>query len=112
MEFEKVLNGILKYLNAEIYSGMNDWQEMLARIAVSRLLKNSSNLKESLIHNPFIKTFAIIDDNGMVDVSGLLSDIKSQLEQKEKLSFSIPLFGTFTFTVTDVEKLKGCIYGG
>jgi hypothetical protein len=112
MEFEKVLNGILKYINAEIYSGMNDWQEMLARIAVSRFLKNSSNLKESLIHNPFIKTFAIIDDDGMVDVSGLLSDIKSQLEQKEKICLSIPLLGKFTFTASDVDKLKNCIYGG
>lgn len=112
MEFEKVLNGILRYLNAEIYAGMNDWQEMIARIAVARFLKNTTVLKESLMHNPFIKTFAIMDDDGMVDVSGLLNDIKSQIEEKEKLTLSIPLLGKFTFTASDVDKLKNCIYGG
>ena len=112
MEFEKVINGIIRYLNAEIYAGMNDWQEMIARIAVARFLKNTPALKESLMHNPFIKTFAIMDDDGMVDVSGLLNDIKSQIEEKEKLTLSIPLLGKFTFTTSDVEKLKNCIYGG
>ena len=112
MEFEKVLNGIIKYLNNEIYSGMNDWQEMLARIAVSRFLKNGETLKETLINNPFIKTFAIIDENGIVDISGLLDDIKAQFQQKEKLTLSLPLFGKFTFTASDVDKLKNAIYGG
>lgn len=112
MEFEKVLNGIMKYLNNEIYSGMNDWQEMLARIAVSRMIGNAENLKHTLIENPFIKTFAIIDENGMVDVSGLLNDLKTQFNQKEKITFSIPMFGKFTFTAADVEKLRNNIYGG
>lgn len=112
MEFEKVLNGIMKYLNNEIYSNMTEWQEILARIAVSRIISNTNNLKNVLMQNPFIKTLAIIDNEGNVDVEGLIRDIKTQLEQKEKISFSIPMFGKFTFTASDVEKLKNCIYGG
>jgi hypothetical protein len=91
---------------------MNDWQVMLARIAFARLLKNGNGLKECLMNNAYIKTFAIMDNNGMVDISGLLNDIKSQFEHKEKISFSLPLFGTFTFTAADVDKLKNTIYGG
>lgn len=109
MEFEKVLKGIMKYLNNEIYSNMTDWQEMLARIAVSRIIGNSENLKKSLIENPFIKTFAIIDDDGNVDLEGLIKDIKTQMEQKDKLSFSMPIFGKFTFTANDVDKLHHTI---
>jgi hypothetical protein len=52
MEFERVIKGITKYLNNEIYAGMNDWQEMLARIAVSRMIGNTNNLKNALINNP------------------------------------------------------------
>ena len=111
MEFEKVLNGIIRYLNDEIYNGMNDWQEMLARIAVSRMVANSENLKKSFIENPFIKTFAIIDNNGNVDLEGLIRDIKSQIAQKEKISFSIPVFGKFTLTPSDVDKLHHTILG-
>ena len=109
MEFEKVLNGIIKYLNNEIYVGMNDWQEMLARIAVSRIISNGHNLKNMLIENPFIKTFAIMDENGNVDLEGLIKDIRMQLEQKEKISFSLPVFGKFTFTVSDIDKLHRTI---
>lgn len=112
MEFEKVLNGIMKYLNNEIYSGMNDWQEMLARIAVSRMVGNGNNLKHILMNNAFIKTFAIMDENGMVDVDGLLNDIKNQINQKEKLTISLPMFGKFTFTAADVDKLHRSIMEG
>jgi hypothetical protein len=112
MEFERVLNGIIKYLNNEIYVGMNDWQEMLARIAVSRIVGNGHNLKTMLMENPFIKTFAIMDENGNVDLDGLIKDIRTQLEQKEKISFTLPVFGKFTFTVADVDKLHRTILEG
>ena len=105
MEFERVIKGITKYLNNEIYAGMNDWQEMLARIAVSRMIGNTNNLKNALINNPFVRTFAIIDENGDVDVEGLMQDIKSQLAEKGKITFTLPMFGNFTFTPADVEKL-------
>lgn len=112
MEFERVINGIVKYLNSEIYKGMNDWQEMLARIAVSRAVNNAQNIKSALSNNPFIRTFAIIDENGMVDVDGLMRDIRSQFEHKEKISFSLPMFGNFTFTAADIDKLHRMINEG
>lgn len=112
MEFERVINGIVRYLNSEIYKGMNDWQEMLARIAVSRAVNNANNIKIALSNNPFIRTFAIVDENGMVDVDGLMRDIKSQFNHKEKISFSLPMFGTFTFTSDDIDKLHRMINEG
>lgn len=112
MTFEKVLNGITRYLNAEIYSGMNDWQEMFARIAVSRILGNAETIKTTLINNPFIQTFAIMDANGNVDVDGLMSDIRRHIEQKGKLTVALPMFGNFTFTTEDVNKLHQAIMEG
>lgn len=109
MRFEKVINGILKYMDAEIYGTMNDWQEMAARIAVSRLLRNSDNIKKALVNNTFIKTFAIIDDEGNVDVDGLMQDIKAEIGRKGKFTISIPMFGSFSFNVDDVDKLHRMI---
>lgn len=105
MKLEKVVNGILRYLNAEIYSSMNDWQEMLARIAVSRMVGNTEQLKQMLANNAFVKTFAIMDSNGDVDVDGLARDLRTQIAEKGKMSFSLPMFGNFTFTADDVDKL-------
>jgi hypothetical protein len=70
MKFDRVINGITKYLDREIYAGMNDWQEVVARLAVARIIGNE-NLEESLLNNPYVKTFAIADVDGNIDVDGL-----------------------------------------
>lgn len=105
MEFEKVLNGILKYINQEVMVGMNDWQEMLARIAISRMIGDSNKLKETLASNGYVRTFGIMDRDGNVDVDGLMRDIREQIERKGKVSFEIPLMGKFTFRPEDVDRL-------
>lgn len=111
MNFEKVLNGILKYMDKEIYSGMNDWQELAARIAVSRMLKNSKNIKSAICDNTFVRTFAIVDENGNIDIDGLYSDIKEQINSKGKIEITLPLFGTFKFSLSDVDNLYSTITG-
>lgn len=112
MTFDRVLNGIYRYLNHEIYSGMNDWQEMIARIAVSRIVGNGEKIKSMLMNNPFIKTFAIMDEGGNVDVDGLARDLKEQISQKGSIKISIPMLGNFSFTAEDVDKLHHMIMEG
>jgi hypothetical protein len=105
MEFNRVINGILKFLNAEIYSKMNDWQEMIVRLAVSRMIQNTESLKQTLKDNSFVKTFSIMDEQGNVEIESLLRDIKTQISEKGKMTFSIPLFGTISFLPEDVDTL-------
>lgn len=106
MDFDRVVNGIIRYLNANIFTKMNDWQEMLARIAVSRLIGDTNTLKTTLSSNGFVRTFGIIDEAGHVDVDGLIRDIKRQIEDKGKLTIALPMFGNFTFYPTDVDELR------
>lgn len=105
MSFEKVLNGLLHYLNAEVYSKMNSWQEVLARIAVSRMIGNAEELKKTLMTNPFLKTIDVVDAHGNVDVDGLMRDLRKQIEEKGRLVIEIPILGNFTFTAEDVDEL-------
>ena len=112
MYFDRVVNGIVKYLDREVYVGMNDWQEMLARIAVSRIIGNRDALRNAVVSNPFVKTFGIVDENGDVDVDSLVRDIKEQIERKGKFEVSIPMFGRFAFTSADVDKLYRTITEG
>lgn len=109
MRFEKVLNGILKYLDAEIYGGMNDWQELVARMAVTRIVRNSDNVKNALANNAFVRTFAIIDGDGNVDVDGLIQDLRDQIAKKGKITIAIPMLGTFSFNSSDIDKLQRMI---
>ena len=82
-EFGKVIDGISKYIDKEIYSGMNDWQEFAARVMVGRIINNQENVKEMFIQNGFLRTFDIVDAEGLVDVESLARDIKRELARKE-----------------------------
>lgn len=110
MNLDRVLNGIVKYMDREILSSMNDWQEFLARLAMARLLGNK-NLEAMLLDNPYVKTFAIIDEHGNVDVDGLHRDFKTLIQSKGKIEIALPMFGTYTFNESDVDKLFDCIRG-
>ena len=110
-EFEKVIDGMSKYINDEIYSSMNDLQEFAARVIVGRIINNQENVKEMLINNGFVRTFGVIDAEGMVDVDSIAGDIKREIARKEKITFSIPMFGRMTFKPTDVDMLYRHITG-
>lgn len=105
MTYERVIKGIVNYINENMYGGMTDWQEILARIAVARMNNKSDRLKALLRENIILKELDIIDENGDVDVEGLIKDIRQQISEKGKISIDLPIFGKFTFTPSDVDTL-------
>ena len=102
---ERVIDGIAKYIDSEIYSGMNDLQEIAARVVVGRVLQNKEHIKKSLVNNGIIKTFGVIDDEGMVELEGFAKDLKNEISKKGKITISIPLFGKLTFHPNDVNTI-------
>jgi hypothetical protein len=109
--FEKVVKGISDYLNKEVYKGMNDLQEVMARIVVGRLLDNEENIKNALVNSGFVRTFGFVTDEGMVDVEGIAESLKREIMKKGKISIAIPMLGKFTFVPEDVDTLHNYIRG-
>ena len=110
-DFNTVIDGVSRYINNEIYSNMNDLQEFVARVFIGRFISNEEKVKESLIHNGFVRTFGIVDSEGRVDVDSLAKDIKREIKRKEKITLSIPMFGEMTFVPSDVDVLYRTITG-
>ena len=110
-DFNRVMDGIVKYINDEMFIGMNDWQEMTARILLARVLNNHDAIKNALIDNGLVRTFGIVDSEGMVDVCGLARDIKQEITRKGKMTFTVPMFGKISFVPEDVDKLYNYITG-
>ena len=106
MKFEKVIDGISKYIDGEIYGMLNDWQEIVARMFVGRFLGNRDILKQKIMENPLLMSFAMIDSDGNMDVDCFLGDLKQVISQKGGLTFSIPLFGNLKFVDADVDRLR------
>jgi hypothetical protein len=110
-KLETVIDGIAKYIDREIYSGMNDFQELMARVVVGRMIDNTEAIREALVSNGIIRTFGIIDSEGMVDVDSLARDVKKEIERKGKLVITLPTFGKMTFMPEDVDAIYRCIKG-
>ncbi len=112
VKFEAVVDGINRYIDKEIYSGLNDAQEFLARLVVGRVNQNAEGIKQLLMTNGVMRTMGIVDSDGMVDLEQLLGDVKREIERKESLKISVPMLGTLTFKATDVDVLYDMIVRG
>ena len=111
VSFEQILDGLAKYMNKYFYSNLNDWQEIVARLAVGRILGNET-LKQSLMANPFVRTFAVFDSEGNVELEPIMRDLRKEIERKGKMTVEIPMFGKISFTGEDVTELYREITGG
>lgn len=112
VKFETVIDGINRYIDKEIYSGLNDAQEFVARLAIGRINQNVEGIKQFLMTNGVMRTMGIVDSEGMVDLEQLLGDVKREIERKESLKISVPLIGTLTFKAADVDVLYDIITRG
>jgi hypothetical protein len=112
VNFNQVLDGLAKYLNKNFYSNLNDWQEIVARLAIGRITENAETLKQSLSANPFVRTFAIFDSDGNIDLEPIMRDLKREIERKGKLTVEIPMFGKISFLPQDIDELYQEITGG
>ena len=105
MTYEAVLQGIINYINKEILSTMADWQAMLARVAISRLLSAKDGFRAAITGNTFLQSMGVVSVDGMVDVDGLVRDLKEQISLAGKLEIDLPVFGKYVFSPDDVETL-------
>lgn len=105
MTYDTVIQGIINYINKEILSTMADWQAMLARVAISRLLSNKDGLRAAITGNAFLQSMGIVSVDGMVDVDGLARDLKEQISLAGKLEIELPVFGRYVFSPEDVDIL-------
>lgn len=112
VEFNRVVDGLARYLNNNFYSKLNDWQEVFARIAVGRIIGNPEALKQSLMANGIVRTFAIFDSDGNVDLENLARDLKREIERKGKISVEVPMFGKMSFVAADIDDIYREITGG
>ena len=112
MEFEKVVDGIAKYIDRKICPNLSELQALGYRFMCAKIYKNLGAYKTLLSQNPFIKTFAVIDEAGNVDVDDLMETLKTAVAQKGSVKITVPLYGTFTFTADDIDELHLIILGG
>jgi hypothetical protein len=112
MKFEKIIDGLTKYINANLYPTMNDWQKLIAVDVVGRAIKKSAELYGTLQVNPFVRALGYIDSEGNVDIEGIVGRIKEYAREKGKIETNIPFMPAWKFTEQDIDEIYRTIIGG
>ena len=109
MNFEKVLNGIIRYIERQIYPNLADWQEIVAGTAIDTLYASRAELYKLISDNHIYKMMLGMDSDGNIDVDSLAKKIKSKIEKKGKVEVSLPMKIKLTFTPDDVDNILAVI---
>lgn len=105
MELEKILRGIMSYIDTNILPGMNDVQQF-GYLSMCEVLKEDiSPVKTLLEKNIFARVLLSADKEGNVNIDRVATAARKAIEKKGKISFKIPGFGSFTLNVTDVDDI-------
>lgn len=110
VDFNRIINGLHKFIEREIYHTMADWQETLARLAVNRMLRDPHRLAEKM--SGFMDLLGLTDENGAINIDELRNELRELISQKGKIEISVPMFGKYGFRAEDVDRLYAYISEG
>lgn len=109
MEINKVLDGLERYIDNEIYAGMNENQQTIYILAVGALKENAMDVLGS---NAILRSMLSISRDGDVDLDRLHKLLQVAVRKRDKLTLNIPMFGKLTFNEADITNIIHTIREG
>lgn len=103
-DYNKVINGIAKYIDTEIVDKILGWKKWVVGSGLGLALSNSTNVFNQLKNNEFVKMLNIIDKDNKIDVDKIYKELKKQAK-KSSITFEVPMVGSITLNDQDIEKL-------
>lgn len=106
----KVINGLIAYIDEEIVAKMaGGWKAWAVGATASLAASRADTLIDKLSQHPFVQTLGLMDGEN-IDIDVIYTELRKQA-QKGTATVDIPLVGSVTFGVQDVETLYRRIMG-
>lgn len=109
---EQFMEGILRYADKEIIPHLSTAGKWIAGTYVVMASSKYQTLINLLQDSPMIKPLGVFNAEGMIDEKSLFTALKESANKYGKMTISIPVVGTLTFSADDVAVLEKCINGG
>jgi hypothetical protein len=106
MQLNRVINGILKYIEREMFPKMNSWQQLGMGVVVGRMARDTKSIKELGI----VKLLNVVDEHDNVDVEGLKTayemyqKILSEAPKRKSDLIRVEIYGEIDFFDEDLSK--------
>lgn len=103
---DQISRGVANFFDTEVRPSLSGWKAIAYGVAVGRIAGRLPVLMEQ--YAAVLSPLGIVQD-GMVDVEGLATELRSQMEKSGGV-LNIPIMGdVFTFKPHDVDTLVRCI---
>ena len=103
-EYNRVLNGIAKYIDTEIVDKITGWKKWVVGSGIGIVLSNTTDVFNQLKNNDFVKMLNIIDKDDKINIEKIYKEMKKQAK-KGAVTFDVPMVGALTLNEQDVDKM-------
>ena len=107
-EYNKVINGIAKYVDTEIVDKITGWKKWVVGSGIGLALSNTTEVFNQLKNNEFVKMLGVIDKEDKVDVDKIYKEMKKQAK-KSAVTFDMPMIGAITLNEQDLDRMYDLI---
>ena len=103
-EYNKVINGIAKYIDYEIVEKISGWKKWVIGSGIGIALSNTTGIFNQIKNNEFVKILNVIDKDDRINVDKIYKEMKKQAK-KSSVTFDVPMLGPITLNEQDVDKI-------
>lgn len=109
---EQFMNGLIDYADHEVMPILPTSGKWGLGTMIVLAKKKANTVLDELITNPMIGALGLVDDNDHIDDKILIEALSESATKYGKMDVTIPVIGTLTFSVEDIEKLRKYMNGG
>lgn len=103
--------GIGDYINQRMMAKLDSKRQFVLGIAYGLFVGRLDAILAVVQQNATARALGVVRENGEIDLDAIYNAAVAQMQQQGKLSFDIPLMGTFAFNVDDIRDIYNAIEG-
>lgn len=103
--------GLGDYINQHMMPKLDSKRQFLLGMAYGLCVGRMDAVLAAVQQNATARALGIVAENGEIDLDALYNAAYAQMQKQGKLSFDIPLMGTFAFNADDLRDLYNAING-
>lgn len=103
MKIEKILDGLSKYIEANMFPTMVNWQRIAARTVIARAKKKPEIIGKIM---PALNFLEYANESQEIDIDDFVEDFSEAVRAEGFFELSIPFLGLkYKFLPSDVDEL-------
>jgi len=103
--------GIGDYINQHMMQKLDSKRQFVLGMAYGLFSGRLDAILAAVQQNATARALGIVRENGEIDLDAIYNAAVAQMQQQGRLSFDIPLMGTFAFDADDIRDIYNAIQG-